>query len=237
MAATVTTMSTKAEASPAGPSHRLAAAFIIVIGSLMLAVSLPHAAAQFIAIRNSAVFEDVTAAEADDSFAKPLAAQRRAAAIFPSSDILADLALLEVAAARQKQNDWQSAEAALKAALAQRPLDGLGWARLAYVYEEQGKTAWACDALARSIESASYITGFMQWRFSLALKLWPSLEPAQQQLVAQQAHMIWKKKRYDFIRLARIAAFAPQIEAIMQQYYPAEFESFLQRRGKLRHNP
>lgn len=200
-------------------SHRIALAG----GSLMLAAALLYAGA-LMQVQPPA-----------RSFAGLISQYEAALEIFPAGSMAADLAAIKLAAARSGQGSWQEAQQALEHTLAARPQDPLSWARLAYVYGEQGQPEKVAAPLTRSIETGSYLPGFMQWRFLIGLKYWRQLDESQKERVAGQAILIWRSKPNDFIRLARLAPLAAQIESIVSTYYPDELAGFLQRRGPLRH--
>lgn len=195
----------------------------VMAGVLLLVLAVPYAV-------SSALLLDER-----KSLDAAIGQHELAYAVFPHSETARGLATLRVAAVRNNEASWQVAQQALEASLQQRPQDPHGWAQLAYVYGEQKNHALLGPALARSIETGAYMPGFMQWRFLLALAHWPELTAYQQQLVANQALLLWKTKPNDFIRLARMPALAPQIESLMREYYAEESPAFLQRRRALRH--
>ncbi len=202
----------------------------------MLALALPYTAAHALIIADRPAIRALQDGTELTDYALLLARHQRALTIHSDSRITADLALLSTAAARQGQLSWAEAEAAELANLRQRPRDALSWARLAYVRHAQAKSAnQIIPAVMRSIDSAEYVPGFMQWRLILALQLWPQMSTPERDRTAAQVGLLWRQKRSNLIRLARIVPLARQIEAIMTQYYPYETAAFLRYRRPLRH--
>jgi len=194
-----------------------------VLGAALLAVALPYTLSAI--VLSQPVYTYDTAIDKYE----------RALALFPDSDAQAALATLELASARSSSADLATARRALERTLRVRPQDPLNWARLAYVYGEQGGLDKIGPALQRSFETGSYLPGFMQWRFLIGLRYWQQLDETIRAGVAQQALLIWQTKPNDFIRLARMPALAAQIESLMRTYNAAELERFLQRRRSVRH--
>lgn len=170
---------------------------------------------------------------ADDILAYELAAR-----IFPDTRFLSDLALLQLSLARHStQPSWRVAEQALDTSLQHRPLDPLNWARLAYVKTQQGERASAVAALSRSLTYGRFIPGFMQWRYTLGLGLWADLDQTTRDQLGDQSGLLWRKKKWNLIRLGRLAPFAEPIDSLLQTYQPDYYDEFLHRRGSLRHTP
>lgn len=192
-------------------------------GLVLLAVALPYTLMAF------------TLSTPVHDYAGAISKYERALAVFPDSAAQAALATLRLAAARSTGAGLADAQRALEASLRTRPQDPLGWARLAYVYGEQGAPEKVGPALQRSFATGNYLPGFMQWRFLLGLRYWPQLDDAARAGVARQALLLWQTKPNDFIRLARMPALAAPIDSLMRTYHAAEVERFLQRRRPVRH--
>ena len=190
------------------PSYWLA----FVVGLFLLSVSVPYTLS-----------------------ALPSMSAQTAHTLFPGTETSTQLALEVLAAARRGEGSFEAASQALERALSYNKQHPLNWARLAYARGEQGRLDEVGGALARSIETGSYIPGFMQWRLLIGLKYWPHFTGEQRDLVADQALRLWLMKPNDFIRLARIPALAVQVEFIMRTYHADQLSRFLQRRRPLRH--
>lgn len=211
---------------------------VLTLGVALLVSALPHLIAQA-----RLTFTDLPRAELDDSaqgaeIARALAIRQQLDV--KDSRLIADTATLHLALARAEKTGWLGARAALESALMGRPLDGLLWARLAYVLAEGSFTPplaapAAVSPLLQSMALARFAPEYMSWRFIMAAKLWPDMLAAQQDVVADQAGLMWRKKTRNFIRLARIPALAPALEVMMTRYYPDESARFLRERGPLRH--
>ncbi len=153
--------------------------------------------------------------------------------LYPSALASQATAQLTLAAARQTNTHWPEAETALRTSLARYPQDPLGWGRLAYVAEREGNAKLALDALCLSVKTGPYLKGFMAWRLTLILKLWPdaraTLPPAQLAVLASQAVLMWKTERWPMIKLSRLGPFrAASLE--MMAYAPDEMrEAFIKK--------
>lgn len=170
--------------------------------------------------------------------ADDIQAYTRAVAIFPDTRFLSDLALLQLSLARHSsQPSWADAEQALSTSLQYRPLDPLSWARLAYVKTQQGERVSAVSALLHSLTYGRYIPGFMQWRYVLGLGLWADLDQTTRDQLGDQSGLLWRKKKWNLIRLGRLAPFSEPIGVLLQTYQPDYYDEFLRRRGSLRHTP
>lgn len=91
-----------------------------------------------------------------------------------------------LAAADDASPDLRAVERATRATLAERPLDAAAWARLAWVADQQGKSADMLDALDRSYVAAPYGPEITTWRLRFALDRWSRLSPdLRQQVLAE----------------------------------------------------
>jgi hypothetical protein len=75
------------------------------------------------------------------------------------------------------------------AVLAERPLDSVAWARLAWIAAEQDDMEAARDALDRSYVAAPYGPEVTAWRLRFALDLWGRLTPELRRQVLAELRM------------------------------------------------
>jgi hypothetical protein len=220
---------------------RLAPLFAGLTAVVVLCVAIPYAVASAQVAPDQRLLAALEDGREEKSYSQAIARHERALDIYRDSQIKADLALLQTSAARQRQFAWPAAQAALESSLRTRPMDPVNWARLAYVLNEQEASSGSSSeatrlALVQSIAFGRFMPGFMQWRLILALSLWTELTLQQQEIVADQVGLLWRQKRSNLIRLARIAPLAATLEQVMSHYYPAELDTFLRHRRPLRHN-
>lgn len=214
----------------------LFAAVTSVLSLFLLLSGLLYAFSAALVLPSSSDLARIEAGQRPETVSADIAAHERAFRLFPDSRILAALALLQVAAARSTSSPgWSAPEAALQASLSRRPLDPLTWARLAYVQIQQGQRAEAAAALSRSLHTGRFIPGFMQWRFAQGLGIWDDLDATVKAQLADQAGLLWRKRKWNLIRLGRVAPFSAPLETLMRDYHPALLDEFLHGRGPLRH--
>jgi hypothetical protein len=214
----------------------LFAAVTLVLSLFLLLSSLLYAFAAALVLPSLPDLARIEAGQRPETVSADIAAHEQALRLFPDARLLAALALLQVTAARSDPAaDWAVPDAALQRSLQQRPLDSLAWARLAYVKVQQGRRAEAAEALSRSLATGRFIPGFMQWRFAQGLGLWDDLDDTVKAGMADQAGLLWRKRKWNLIRLGRVAPFSAPLETLMRDYHPALLDEFLHGRGPLRH--
>lgn len=214
----------------------LFAAVTSVLSLFLLLCGLLYAFSAALVLPSVSDLARIEAGQRPETVSADIAAHERAFRLFPDSRLLAALALLQMTSARTDSSpDWAAPEAALQASLFRRPLDSLTWARLAYVQIQQGQRAEAAEALSRSLHTGRFIPGFMQWRFAQGLGLWNNLDATVKAQLADQAGLLWRKRKWNLIRLGRVAPFSAPLETLMRDYHPALLDEFLHGRGPLRH--
>lgn len=214
----------------------LFAAVTSVLSLFLLLCGLLYAFSAALVLPSVSDLARIEAGQRPETVSADIAAHERAFRLFPDSRLLAALALLQMTSARTDSSpDWAAPEAALQASLFRRPLDSLTWARLAYVQIQQGQRAEAAEALSRSLHTGRFIPGFMQWRFAQGLGIWDNLDVTVKAQLADQAGLLWRKRKWNLIRLGRVAPFSAPLETLMRDYHPALLDEFLHGRGPLRH--
>lgn len=214
----------------------LFAAVTSVLSLFLLLSGLLYAFSAALVLPSRSDMARIEAGQRPEIVSADIAAHERAFRLFPDSRLLAALALLQVTAARSTSSPgWSAPEAALQKSLHQRPLDPLTWARLAYVQIQQGQRAEAAEALSRSLRTGRFIPGFMQWRFAQGLGIWDDLDATVKAQLADQAGLLWRKRKWNLIRLGRVAPFSAPLETLMRDYHPTLLDEFLHGRGPLRH--
>lgn len=113
-----------------------------------------------------------------------------------------------------------------------QPLNARAWQKLAAAELREGDEETATRFYVRSLEVGRYIPGFMSERLMLGVKLWPHLPENAQSLTAEQANLLWKHDRDNFLILARLPPLKESLRDMLAQYYPQEISWFLKRRGE-----
>jgi hypothetical protein len=153
----------------------------------------------------------------------------RSLLLYPARELAQSQNIMALSLARHKQMSWQDAAGHIANNIAHHPQDTMSWGRLAYAYHQAGQDDLAISALMMSIKTGPYIRGFMGWRMTMALQFWPQLDEVARQQVADQAGLMWKHDRWDFIKLGRLGPFRATTAELMQTYHPEESAAFLKR--------
>ncbi len=190
------------------------AIFLIVYGSLLLRQEIKRlpviAAVEKINLSKPVSPEELSAAI---KTAVGLIKERR------SSEILADLALLEMAqAANTAKNQgesgkyFQDARVHLTESLSLAPANPFGWARLAYIdislNSASEKTA---KELYLSAMTGPYLPNLLLPRLEMALASWRYFNEAGKALFREQIRAAWRKEPMKVLDLSRKDGFYPII--------------------------
>lgn len=220
------------------PSTRPVAFLTLLLSLGLLATAVPYALGFAQVLRYQPALDRLQAGHASPDLAPLVRAWDRAVVLFPDPRLASDRALLRLAEARLTPDTparmWQTLAAEYDSLLNRRPFAPMDWARLAYVATRAGDTAHARTALEQSFRTGRYLPTFLLWRYTLALPLLDDMTEAQRAQLGDQTGILLRKKRWELIRMARLAPFSAEVEELIRTYHPSAAEEFLRRRGPLR---
>lgn len=160
--------------------------------------------------------------------------------LFPDPRLGRALGLIRLEELRQNSNasikEWQNIMVFYQQLTARAPQNPFDWGRLSYAADHAHRTDIALNALENSFKTGRYLPSFMLWRYTHALTLLPLMSPEQKDQMGDQTGLLYKKKKWDLIRMARLAPFSDTIEQLITLYQPENRNEFLKKRGALKHN-
>ncbi len=167
-------------------------------------------------------------------------AWQNAYSLFPDPRLGRALGLIRIEQLRQNPNasvdEWQDVMVFYQKLTASAPQNPFDWGRLSYAADHAHRTDIALNALENSFKTGRYLPSFMLWRYTHALTLLPLMSPEQKDQMGDQTGLLYKKKKWDLIRMARLAPFSDTIEQLITLYQPENRNEFLKKRGPLKHN-
>ncbi len=219
----------------------IGAALSLILGAAILFLGVPRTIAAFVMLPgNQALREIQERRPVGDEDLSVLAASREWALSWAESGrTWTDLALAQLlgafaegAASRPRAELVEQAIASLKSGLILAPAKPHAWTRLAYAEVLASEPLPAVTAALRmALLTATYEPDLLFARLELCLSAWRHFEPADRDLILQQARLAWRTEPN---RLVDMAHRADRVGVIRAALSPspadlAEFENRLRR--------